>query len=244
MPSLVRRCRLVLTAASCVSAIALPAAAFAVPVTVVTHSTGTASVHPTVLHALGQQETPPEDTLPYELTLTSTFDWTGPLPARGEGPYMVYDTEVVVDFRMGDLVYHAAGRDFSSASLYTPDPIGGDMYWHEVSMNPYPYAYGYSFNFEHTLHGPAGSMGPGGPLTAGTIDGSGDPYSYLWITAYYSNDEYTFSWTMPGDVATYDVRITSAVPEPAPFAMLAGGVLALGLWRGMKKGRRSALVLS
>lgn len=222
MPSLIER--------SCLLLLALPALAVADPFTVVTHSTGIASVNPTVLYALGQDESPAEYELPYELTLTSTFDWNDPLPARDDSASQ-YDAEVTVDFRMGDLDYHYAGRGWSTVSLYTPSSLGGDAYWHETWIVPNPGSYGYSFNVEQALRGPAGSMGPGGALTPGIIESGGSADGYVGITAYYSNDEYTFLFPMSGEVASFSVQVTSPVPEPASFGLLAVGMLILGLRR-------------
>ncbi len=211
--------------------LALPLAVAAEPVTVVTHSTGIASVHPSVLHALGQEDFPDEYELPYALTLTSTFDWTGPLPGRDDSVSR-YDADVVIDFRMGALNYHYAGKGWSTASLYTPLSIGGDSYWHDIWIVPNPGSYGYSFDFEQALRGPAGSMGPGGALTPGSFASGGSTDGYLGITAYYSNDEYTFAFPMSGDVSSFSVQVSSPVPEPAPLILLAAGMLTLGVrWR-------------
>lgn len=217
-------------------ALALPAAALAAPVTVVTHSTGTAYVYPTVLFALGLEEFPEEEFLPYELTLTSTFDWNAPLPARDEGAWNY--GAVAVDFRMGDLHYQYAGTETSHVNLYTPSYLGGDAYLQDVSANPNGSSYGYSFDFSHMLHSPAGSMGPGGALTPMAFGGNGNENSSMGITTYYINDEFIFSWRMRGDVDTYSVQVTSAVPEPAAYGLLVAGTLTLALRR--RAGRASA----
>jgi len=210
-------------------ALALPAMALAEPITVTTHSTGIASVNPSSVYGLWMDYTSEPLDQPYELTLSTTFDWTGPLPAREEWASQV-DSQVVVDFRLGAYDYHYAGKDWSDAILYTPYSLGGDGYQHEVWVNPHPEVYGYSFKFSHVLLGPAGSMGPDGALAPGLVEGTA-PAGYFNLTAYYSNDEYTFSFPMSADVSTFSVQVTSPVPEPAQFVLLAVGALTLGLRR-------------
>ena len=224
----------------CLLLCALPVAASADPVTVVTRSTGTVSVNPTVLSALGWDYTGNENELPYTLRLSSTYDWTGPLPARDDWA-SGYDNQVVVDLRIGSYDYHYAGTEWSNTILFTSYVLGDDGYEHEVWTNPNPDAYGYSFNFTHAFFGPAGSMGPGGALTPRLIEQSASNRGFLDVTAYYSNDEYTFSFPLSGAVDSFSVEVTSPVPEPAPFALLAAGVLTLGLRPRMKKGAEAPL---
>lgn len=219
---------------ACLFLLAVPAAALAEPITVTTHSTGMASLNPTVLYALGWDLPSERLEEPYALTMSTTFDWTGPLPAREEWASQV-DGQVEIDLRIGDFRYRYAGAEWSNAILYTPYSVGGDAYQHETWVNPTPDVYGYSFNFTQVFLGPAGSMGPGGALAPGVLEGAA-PGGFFHLTAYYSNDEYTFAFPMSGDVATFSVQVSSPVPEPASFALLAAGLATLGLRRRFAKG--------
>jgi hypothetical protein len=213
--------------------IALPVAALADPVSVTTHSTGTTYLDDTVLAAMGLQTTASATELPYELTLTSTYDWSGPLPARGIWATQS-DSEVVIDFRVGTMHYHYAGIASSSAVLYTPFSNSGDGYQHEIWLAQEPYD---ALNFVNRGIGPTGSLGPGGALTPLDVDSASVDGQY-GISAYHSNDEYTFSWNMFADASTLSVQVASPVPEPAPFALLATGLLALGLRRRLGRSVR------
>lgn len=207
----------------------LPAVALAEPVTVVTHSSGVAYINPSALDGLQRTNPPNADESPYELTLSSTFDWSGPLPARGEWASQP-DSQVVIDFTLGDLAYHYAGEGSSSAILSTQFGSDGDRYQHEIWLDPPGPGYGYALKFEQVLVGPSDSFGTGGALTRGVTawTGTGSNFSF---TAYRSNDEYTLAFPMGGDATAFSVRVTSPVPEPAAYALLAAGLLTLGLRR-------------
>jgi hypothetical protein len=217
----------------CLLLLFLPAATLAAPapvtvaVTVVTHSEGTTYINPSVLIPLGMAYASDADSVPYALTLTSTFDWEGPLPPRDVWASRD-STQVTVDFNVGAAHYHYAGNALSSAIVHTPFG-GGDGYRHEVWVDPNPGSYGYSFNFTHSLHAPAGSLGAG--ALAPVVASGAMPNVSYGITAYYSNDEYTFSFPMYGDAASLSLQVTSPVPEPAPFVLLAAGLLTLNLRR-------------
>src|SRR5438874_1098293 len=105
----------------CVLLFALPVVALASPVTVTSHATGLITIEPEVMQALGAYDFQGTGPLPYELTLTSTYDPGGPLPDRGmdasTGPI-----DVTIDFHVGDFAYHHAGLGSISTRLSTLDP--------------------------------------------------------------------------------------------------------------------------
>lgn len=214
-------------------------AAMAEPVTVVTRSTGTTYVDPAALDALqpghGIPYAPP---LAYELTLSSTFDWSGPLPERGEWASQV-DSETLIDFRVGDLHWQYAGTASGSAVLYTPFSSDVDGYQHQIWLDPSDSPHGYLMKFEHFLIAPTGSLGPGGPLTQLVVDGAGMQARFAF-TAYRSIPEYTFAYPMDDDADTFFLSVLSPVPEPAARVMLVAGVLAGMLALRRRTGRASA----
>jgi hypothetical protein len=229
MPLLIRR--------TCIFLLALPLAALADPVTVTTHSSGTIIVNDSsigeagsVLIVLGLNPLTNTAPLPYELTLTSTFDTDTMVPPDGFWAHD-YGGDVVIDFHIGTQVYHYAGPANSTVNL-TAQSANVEEYSQLVWFDT-PY---YSFGFYHQLLGPPGSMGfykPLNPLYADENDGlSGRTMIYL--DPYATDVQDVFSIQAGGPVISVNV---AAVPEPAPFALLAAGLLTLG-WR-WRSGRAS-----
>lgn len=206
--------------------LAFPLAALADPVTVITHTTGSADVDPLVLSQLGLDGNTQAETLPYELTLRSTFDPVATLPTRGEWA-MDTDSEVVIDFRIGGMHYHYTGRGYATALLSTPYGLGGDYYHHEVRL---PDAY-----FQQVAFGTARSFGAGGALGDREIGTFSD--GYVAISTYPTNPDAPGMWLMGATPATYRLQVVSAVPEPAPYGLAAAGLLVLGWRQRMRRSR-------
>jgi hypothetical protein len=95
--------------------------------------------------------------------------------------------------------------------------------------------FGVSIEFQQTGSGPGGSLGPGSVLAARNLgDGLGLDGS-LNITLY-EGDGIPFISHIASDndrPVTFSVQV-SPVPEPAAYAMLGGGLLALGLRRRVR----------
>lgn len=219
---------------ACVLLLALPLVAQAQtatqPVTVVTRSTGTVEVEPTVLRMLGAADHLQQaDTLPYELTLTSNYDWPGPLPARNEQANSWYPRSIAIDFRVGDFNFHYDGAGSVLANLrgFTQD---SDLYYHDLTFSSREAVYTTYYGFIQELLVPIGSLGQGGPLTPTQGEGSyaGGQLQVSYMTPWLDSTRY---YRMFGDIGTYSVQVTSPVPEASAYAMLAVGMLTLGLRR-------------
>ncbi|WP_020653189.1 PEP-CTERM sorting domain-containing protein [Massilia niastensis] len=215
---------------SCMILLALPVAALADPVAVTTHSTGTSTVDNTILSALGLNSVATTAPLPYELTLRSTFD-PGSDPLWPPGWAYDFDSEVVIDFRIGSQVYHYDGTANSSVNRVSVSIF--DSYEHNIWFTTAgPPDANYTVHFHNRLYDLPGSMGLGGPLTPfDANESSGENvFGYYTINATPSNPDVPLSWSMQGPPATLSVHV-AVVPEPASFVLLAAGLLTLGLRR-------------
>lgn len=198
--------------------LALPLAAFANPFTVTTRSSGIANVNPTVLYYLGMDNLIEATELPYELTMRSTFDPVEGLPGRGESIFE-RESQVVVEFRLGDMRFDYTGRGMTWASVYTPFDTG-DAYWHQLDLD--------NLSFSQRGYAPTGTLGPGGALAMRELGGITS--GRFWIDAVPTNPDAPGYWSMNGAVNNFSV---SAVPEPALYALMAAGLFVLG-WRRMR----------
>jgi hypothetical protein len=219
----------------CILLLALPAAVLAEPVAVTTRSTGTSNVDNTILGALGLDSVAGTPQLPYELLLGSTFEPAAG-PPGGSSHANDYGGEVVVDFRIGSQVYHYNGAANSSVFRYDQSP-NVDSYEHHIWFDtPGPPNANYTVHFYNRFNGLPGGMGLA-PLVPLHIDGPADQNGGVWgyysINAYPSNPDVPLAWNMGGPNATVYVDV-AAVPEPAPFVLLAAGLLTLGLRRRFK----------
>ena len=219
MPSLIK--------CSCILLLGLPAAALADPVAVTTHSTGTSNVDSTILFALGLDNVTTTPFLPFEMMLTSTFD-PNAIPSN-----WAYNNggEVEIDFRIGDQVYHYGGRADSSVNFYDQSS-SFDAYGHYISFStPGPRDSSYIVRFSHTLYYLPDNPGATGPLSPLYADARDGVYGYYTIDAFPSYPDVPLHWQMSSTTdAMLSVQV-GVVPEPAPFVLLAAGLLTLGLRR-------------
>jgi hypothetical protein len=216
MPGLIKR--------SCLVLFALPAAVLAAPVTVTTHTAGTTLADNTILAALGLNGVTGPAPLPYELTLSSTFD-------AGNAAAQNYGGEVEVDFHIDGQTFHYAGSGNSAASRESVSVF--DNYQQHVWFDtPGPPNANFTVHFYNQLYDLPGSMGQSGPLTPFAADqGAGqDAFGAYTIDAYPGNPAVPLSWNMSAPAGAFSVQV-AAVPEPAQVALLAAGLLMLGLYR-------------
>jgi hypothetical protein len=213
---------------SCALLLALPLVAVADPVTVTTHSTGFQSTTDaslgnanSMLNVLGLEPLVPGAPVPYDLTLTSTFD-TNTLPSP-ESFWAYAVGNVVIDFHIGTQTYHYSGAANSTAHL-AGQSANVEEYGHTIGFETPNYFYG----FAHEMTGPTGSMGQFNPLAPLDVDESK-------LTSYAAHISFNLkaepiSFSMDPTTSTMSVHV-AAVPEPGSFGLLAAGLATLALPR-------------
>jgi hypothetical protein len=216
---------------SCILLLAVPIAVLAEPVSVTTHSAGTIILNSvslgdafSIMNVLGLDPPTTAGPLPYELTLKSNFDTDTLVSPEAFWAYS-NGADVEIDFHIGTQIYHYTGPANSTVNLYAQS-ANVEEYGHTIGFD----TPGYAFGFHHQLLGPPGSMGlynPLAPLYANQDDGlSGGATLSLDPSA--PDVLEVFSIGGGGPIVSVSV---AAVPEPASFALLATGLLTLGLLR-------------
>lgn len=213
---------------ACLLLLALPAAALADPINVTSHSTGITSM---VSQDLKE--------LPYELTITSTFDSATLFQFETETPTGVLyrmrsqsNVPFEIELRIGDETYHYSG--LGSGELFhevpnTPEVL--ERFSHEITI--YYGREGASRRIGQTGMGPAGIFGEGGLLATRNVDEDmGLTSSFVSSSGSGMYIDYTFG---TGGPSTFSMQV-SPVPEPASFALLMGGLLVLGLRQRARQG--------
>ena len=218
----------------CLLLLAAPLALMAAPVTVTTHSAGIIDLNFVslgyafhVMNVLGLEPPTTTGPLPYELTLRAEFDTDTMVGGQAFWAYS-YGADVMVDFRIGTQAWHYAGPANSTVNLYDQTIYVSD-YGHSVWFETPHFTYG----FYHHLFGPPASIGIFNPLA--TLYADQDDGVYGSATIFFNPDapevDDVFSIGGAGPVISVNV---APVPEPASFVLLAGGILTLGLLRGLR----------
>jgi hypothetical protein len=213
----------------CVLLYAAPAIALASPVVITTHSTGTAKALPDLLYTLGMDRSSGLQDLPYEMTLSSTYDLPqGSVSILGEYNF-IYSSDIVVDFRLGDMHYHSSG--LGSSAVRRSSSNGYDSYEHEIQYLPINSPWSYSITQTGILTLP--SLGPEGALELRELGPTPVVAGAITIAAYpaTANEPVGPTSLLGSSMAALSVQVMSPVPEPAPFVLLAAGLLTLALRR-------------
>jgi hypothetical protein len=228
MPILIKPC--------CTLLLALPLVAIADPVTVTTRSTGTHITNDSslggtnsMLNVLALDPLTSTAPLPYELTLTSTFD-TDTMPSPESFWAQAY-ADVVIDFRIGTQAYHYAGPANSIAHL-AAQSANVEEYSHTIWLETPNYYYG----FTHDMLAPSGSLGQYNPLAPLDVDES--DLTNFSAHLYFNLKAEPISFGLDPVSSTMSVQVAAAVPEPASVALLAAGLATLALPRLLSRRAR------
>jgi hypothetical protein len=210
--------------------LALPLAALADPISVTTRSTGSADPHPIVLDALGLDYWDYSGgPLPYELTISSVFDPAGSGYFDEGFRVSDYGSQVSLSLTLGADTFQFASEGATSVQAYS------GWYSHEIWFDSPRPGSGKILFIANWLTGAPGLDSP--PLTLHqlvTSEGNAQ------LDAMPSNPDAPGFWSMYGKADSVTL-VTSPVPEPAPFGMLLGGVLVLGLWARLRHTSGSSL---
>lgn len=216
----------------CLSLLALPLAALADPVTVTTRSSGVIDPNPGAVYHLGMDLYDDRNgPLPYEMTLSSTFDpeQAGFLEA-GPG-YWTADADVVMQLQIGAERYRYDGSVDATTSLRVFD--GGTGYEQRIGLIPLGTPGMVTF-VSNRMDAPVGSGGLFAPRTLSLGAGQG----VTRITTFLDDPEApSLSWEMHAGAASMSLQVASAVPALAPSYALMAGVGTICCWR--RRRRRS-----
>jgi hypothetical protein len=207
----------------CLLLLALPCAAMADPVTVTMSTSGRIDANPLVIDDFWP-EAQAMDQMPFTLTMSAVFESGS--ETYGSGSSRAWDplTDFDLSFELGGMTYHPTTQGGASATLYH-DTSGIDVYQMEVYFGPSA-----NISFSASINGPAGSFGST-PLAPVKLESAPGLSGSIHIGVSPSNPDAPGYWVMDGKADSFYLQVASAVPEPAPFGMLAAGVLTLGWWR-------------
>jgi len=193
---------------------AVPLHALAAPVSITTHTSGVIAYgDEKVFRDLGMGDADYTNA-PFEMTLQSRFDHDVNIPVAWGDSLWISAADITVTFRIGTVTYRELGK--GSTSLAS----GPDGYSQTVSLNDFS-AIGSHLEFTNTLLAPQGTAS-GDPLAVRDLSGSGGTMSIFAID---NNPDWPQTWPLFGDLTGGTVTVTSAVPEPSQWAMMAAGLV-------------------
>jgi len=216
----------------CLALLMLPCAAWADSrtATVTMHASGTMTYDPVVYQQFGWTVSNPGPQA-FDLTASMSFYLDDELPTSYGSYAYVTSREVTLNFQFDGKTYAVSGL------------TGGTLRNMFVDTNPakYELLFGFTPRIESNgiphdlsvvvgLDAPPGTFDPVA-LAAQRVRTGGDVSGYADILAITLDGNLPVYHEMVDNKAEVSLRVLSPVPEPAPCAMLAGGLLALGLRR-------------
>ncbi|AVR98291.1 hypothetical protein C9I28_23595 [Pseudoduganella armeniaca] len=150
--------------------------------------------------------------LPYEMTVQSTFDSDATFRIDGEGYRNYQDTQITITFKLG--TYNSVSRMVAETGLKT-------------SSNSYTLSVGYpGYNVYARFLDTSGVL-DSDLLAPRQLSSSGDNVGATGLTWWSTAPDSWASGSMSADATRATLSITSAVPEPGHWAMLAAGLLVV-----------------
>jgi hypothetical protein len=222
MPSLLKRYLMPL--------LVLPVVALADPVDVISRSSGMMVPNPVTQNRF-DMELPgySEGTLPYQLTISSTFDPDTALYSRGIEAWN-FDSVVSISLVLGTATYHYAGTGTTFLRLFAAAD-GAEGEEHQISFVP-PESPSDTVWVAHYLNGLAPATGLWAPRDVHVgPDGSG----ITEFSTIPNNPDAPGYFSTSTHAGAMSLQLVSAVPEPGAPDMLAAGVITLGLWRAYRR---------
>lgn len=208
----------------CIPLLALPLTALADTVTVTTYASGSIEPNPGAVYHLGMDLYGERNgPVPYDLTLSSTFDPDVGSIDSGDSDWFG-NADVAVQLRIGTARYRYDNTLHTTTRLRVFD--GGDAYEQEIGLIPggTPGLVTYMSN---RLDAPVGSGGLFAPRTVAPGAGQG----VTTIFTFLDDPEAPYlTWEMSAEADSMSLQITSAVPAPAPTDALLVGLGTICLW--------------
>jgi hypothetical protein len=206
-------------------AASLPPVASAAPVTVITHSVGTADyVDSAIMTALGAPGFPTGENT-YELTLQSNFDldvneYTGDTTSM-----YVRGALITMTLTMGAFTVEKTG--IGTTQLYLDAANENRYAQHALFREAFSNLY---VSFVTWHNAAPGSVG-GNVLEPRELTGEGAGSGGMGIDAIHTDPDVDIIFSMNGGANRSAVSVISSVPEPAEWAMLAAGAVVIAARR-------------
>ena len=204
----------------------LPAGARASVVTVTTHSTGFIEPDPVIM-AMLDLSYPGPGRVPFAMTASSDFDSDSVGYVHSRAYAFAFHSDFLVSMVIGGQPFQHAGNSSAQVTNFDfgPDREG----YEQLTGWDAPRAPGYTVGITQQVTWPADFSDMVQPLALGSIGPDPALEGYTILSFYPLNPEVHGIRHMTGVTTSFDVQITSAIPEPASGSMLSAGLLALAL---------------
>jgi hypothetical protein len=196
----------------------LPLAALAAPVKVTTYTSGTLQfADDPVLSTLGLGDTALP--APYEVTLQSAFDPDIDTNFMNGRQLWIFGVDITVTVKIGTSVFEHSGE-----GLTILDPYNDRSYEQDVTF--YAPIAGMELTFKNRFVGPPGSI-TGDVLLPRRLTSSGENAGSMDIDMRPANPDAEGFWNLGARADHAMLSVLNPVPEPAEWAMMAAGLLAV-----------------